>query len=1421
MATTKQQNSLIKATLGTTINRLASASKNTDGTQATVAQLRAAYNALTEEQLVTALHQTDYYTKYVAPVQSLIDLLGINADTTKGAAQEAALVAKYSAVISGNAKVTTDDKTLTDIANLLLKNTTTLKLLKAAYGTTPTAAVLVADAGSSTGGNTTNSAKLTVETDVVSANVFNAGLAYTPGGNDRVNTLQNEDVLTGTGTNPTLNATLGNSNDNGLNAVTPILNKIETLNIDFTGNTNTLDVRSADSLKVLSINRITANTGDRVDIENISQPAADLTVKNTSAQLVQVHFDYANGVLAGNADVGKLTISSVNAQEIHVGTEDFTEGFETLTLNSSNNNVIKSLHATDLENLTIKGSGNLTLADLTNGLEKVTYVGGNGINVDKGVAGIGIRTIDASGFAGNLNVDVANAVGGNTDPANSGAKFYANIKGGTGNDTFWTNSNVTGESLTLRDTIDGGTGTNTLRTYASVIDNSKLKDASGLPHITNVQNLEVRAVGTTADLDAFDNTLTNVLLRDENGAAGTIQVQNIGKTIAESGKIELHHGTTQGAGVGPEAVTANLYLKDASGAADTVVVTVVNDANKNLENQYTLNIDGKKAASDLTYTTGAVENVTIHDNDTESNTVALTAIDALGNSEHTGTIVLDGGQSGQTYTITNKLIAATIDASNQKSDLRLDVGNLVGGIAVNQTIKLGSGDDILTFKDLDSFNGGDSITDVGGTDTLRAAFSKDVAGAPNLTGIEKLHIVANDNAAIDLSKATTVTELAILSNTAVSGNADKSPITAEPFTVAGVDATDTITLSNTALSTLNYFADSDTVDEVSPVAPFSETPNHIFNAVTLANNSKADLTVAINTSLDPAAGSDSYTLGKITAHGVNTIAVKVANERDVTVPADGKNDTLTTINNIYAKDLSTLTVETTGYANLGLVSGNSTNNNLKVLDASKVSRDFAAQVNSLGDGAVVTLGGGDGWLDARNSAGKSSTITAANGNNTIYAAAGNDTITTGAGVDVISVDRGQNVVKSGAGNDFVVGSNQDNTVDVGTGFNLVNFNKVYDVAGTTLVATGLVHDAATNTVSVAGGVASAFVFDNLGVAVREINLGSASVSDSITVSFLGDKVQSATRNGTNATNLATAGDDFYIQASVAFPGPDVAAAFSGGDGNDLIVGGNNNDTLGGDAGNDILSGNAGNDTLNGGTGDDLLLGGTGNDTLNGGDGNDTIYAGDGADLVTGGAGADIINLASNTNEAQWTEGTANTDAGTVLPPAFAYIEDAAVDTVAIVAGDSTANAYDKITGFNAAAANADILNLDAVTLAPLTLVPVDGTNSGLVKSHAIDGAGIITFDNTDVFAGLTLVGTGVGELSLADAIAYVSANITTATDTVAFAYDVNGDGDTTDAGIDSTFVFQNGPADTLVELVGVASITALGVAAAATTIVLA
>jgi len=154
-----------------------------------------------------------------------------------------------------------------------------------------------------------------------------------------------------------------------------------------------------------------------------------------------------------------------------------------------------------------------------------------------------------------------------------------------------------------------------------------------------------------------------------------------------------------------------------------------------------------------------------------------------------------------------------------------------------------------------------------------------------------------------------------------------------------------------------------------------------------------------------------------------------------------------------------------------------------------------------------------------------------------------------------------------------------------------------------------------------------------------------------------------------------------------------------------------------------------------------------------------------------------------------------------------------VDTIVIADGDSTAAGWDVIVGFDAGGvagaagvvagsgtAGDDVLDL-ASTFAVVAGGAVNGADVGNVRSHSVAANNLVTFDDTDVFAGATMVGTGAGQLSLANVLNYLATNFNGTSATVAFNYDSNGDGVLNAA--DSTFVFQDGAADTVVELVGV------------------
>ena len=1267
-------------------------------------------------------------------------------------------------------------------------------------GTTAAAAAAVTattiDTTITTGGTVIppvgNTYTLTADTDTATANVFNAPMVFTPDGSDRILSLQDEDALTGIAgrIDNTLNVTMGNRNaDEGTSAVvTPYLTNIQNVNIDWTGNTNVLDLRNANATNLVNIARVTSDA-TAVLVDNIGTPAADFRVANTASDDVNVLFTFKQGVLTANETLA-LELDDVLANAVVQnarGTGALTQGFETVNLNAINGVDLSFLVVNEMESLVITGSDSLKIAALAptapGALTAVEFVnlGTPGI---LNPASVGLLNLDASAFEGNLTLDITNSLGGFADPQNSGQIVHGVVTGGQGDDAFWSSVGVAATTATNRDTIDGGAGDNTL----TLVDGDIAANAS----IKNIQTLELRnqSVATdvhNVDMRAFDAELTAVVMRDEDSDANqaTFNLNNVGTALAADG-LELLHSVTEfvAPGLGFNNATVRVRLADATGTNDTVAIKVSNDRNTENEFNYTLNFDGQTGGA------GAIENVSINDADTESNIVILTAA-----QEHTGTVTLSGGRAGDSYTVNSTLSAKIIEASAQLSDLRLTVGDTVPAITnITQDIRLGEGDDILTFVNINDFDTTDKISDAGGNDTVRAAFSQN--SALTLTGIENLHIIANQNVTLDMANAD-VDNLVILADIAADGDGDDSPVTAEPFNIVGVTTTDIIKLSNTKLTELNFSADLDKDDDntvanrviatnaaitADPLwtgigstalgdAAYKLTINDEstvanFNGVELTNNSAAALTVNINSDLDDVIyGATAYNLGQLTAHGITSMDIVITDE-DVTA---GAANALTTISNIYSKTMTAFSVSAADDVNLGTVSGAPLANSLLSFDATGVGGDLTANVISLGNGGVVTLGNGDNTFSALGSAGVNLKITAGNGDNVITGSGQSDTITTGSGWDVIVADRGDNVVSSGAGNDTVSAKDGNDTFDVGTGIDSVTDN----------LSTAINGVLATNTVSMSGGVTTLFIdVDGDGVTLgtdvdQMLAVGNGS---DLTMSWTGQAVRdnSAVLDGAlavvqNVAGAATLTGDananlFLITGvnatllSTGIPGlSTLVKTVNGGGGNDVAI------WTGSNAGDGLI--------FNGGAGNDAAVGTVDNDTFAGGLGADKFVMQDVAAL------------------------------------------DGNVDTIVIADGDSTAAAWDVVVGFDAAGvagaagvvagsstAGDDVLDL-ASAFAPVALGAVDGINAGTVRSHSVAVNNLVTFDNTDIFAGATLVGTGAGQLSLANVLTYLATNLQGTSATVAFQYDADGDGAIT--GVDSTFIFQDGAADTVVELVGV------------------
>jgi len=186
--------------------------------------------------------------------------------------------------------------------------------------------------------------QLTSSIDVVTGNQFEGAPAYTPGGSDFVNTLQDEDVLRGSGTNPTLNVTLGSVNDAAESKIAPTLIGIETVNVKISGLSSTLegassagiDFQETIGVKHLNVLRIADNDPNLI-FENLQDSTTSVTLTQATRKGV-VTFDWREDELDGLADVltigvGDLRVSASKFIEGGDSGEDQGYFFETVNVN--------------------------------------------------------------------------------------------------------------------------------------------------------------------------------------------------------------------------------------------------------------------------------------------------------------------------------------------------------------------------------------------------------------------------------------------------------------------------------------------------------------------------------------------------------------------------------------------------------------------------------------------------------------------------------------------------------------------------------------------------------------------------------------------------------------------------------------------------------------------------------------------------------------------------------------------------------------------------------------------------------------------------------------------------------------------------------------------------------------------------------
>jgi hypothetical protein len=525
--------------------------------------------------------------------------------------------------------------------------------------------------------STADTFTLTHSTDKATANIFEAPQVYTPGGDDRINSLQDEDNLTGTGTNPTLTTTLGNANDNGATIITPTLDNIETLNAAFTGSggagfaVTDLDLQDATGLKTVNITRVSAGT-NTAEVANIMSRLDLMTVTNSNSnQAGGVEFSFTGGVLNGAAgDTGRLELQNVQLAALNVGQNTSGvgaalgvggQGYEYLTIESKGSpNAIGAMGlpmntGTDGK-ITLEGDANLTIGtsvNVTLGLggpvEAVTHAGGILGNAGR------LQTLDASAMTGSLNITLGPVAGSNILSAGkaetSGQPQNVTVTGTAGADQFWL-----GDVVGKGDVINGGDGSDTLVVLGGGVA------AGGL--VSKVENTDIQFNGAavTLDFDSLpDSTLQNV--RNIGNAAGisgadagnwVVTLSNL--TAAQAGNLSVQHGTTGNNHI--DDTTIQALLKSDAGAADTVKMTLNDGANTNPRFNFILdNLNPTTAVRQ------GIENVSFVDNDTESNTVLLPNF-----AKHTGTITISGGLAGTFFNLDADTALADVTANKQGAD---------------------------------------------------------------------------------------------------------------------------------------------------------------------------------------------------------------------------------------------------------------------------------------------------------------------------------------------------------------------------------------------------------------------------------------------------------------------------------------------------------------------------------------------------------------------------------------------------------------------------------------------------------------------------------------------------------------------------------------------------------------------------------
>ena len=373
---------------------------------------------------------------------------------------------------------------------------------------------------------------LTTSEDTATANTFNGALSIA--GAFALPTLTTGDKLTGSGVNPTINATIL---ADGTTTTPALLSGIETLNTTFSvlgvavPGAATLNLQSGSSFKTIT----SANATQAANFTGLNSALANVTVSNTAQNQV---FTFANAALAGATNSVTLTLNGVTGGNINFNTVTANaSGYETINLVSTGfaanapAQVNSATNAVAYTTLNISGAAPLTLA--------------------AGATTAAVTTVNGSSATGAITYTVP------------GAAALA-FTGGSGNDTVDMVA-----TYTTADTINGGTGTDIL-----VLAAANAQATTNQTNVTNFENLRIRdnAGGAATYAPALYGGATRLSLgftQADGGAATAITA------VAGTGTLDLRTFAIDGGGAVTVTMagtaTNDVYALTYSGAAADII----------------------------------------------------------------------------------------------------------------------------------------------------------------------------------------------------------------------------------------------------------------------------------------------------------------------------------------------------------------------------------------------------------------------------------------------------------------------------------------------------------------------------------------------------------------------------------------------------------------------------------------------------------------------------------------------------------------------------------------------------------------------------------------------------------------------------------------------------------------------------------